>query len=260
MKMRSRFLMSGLAAAAVAAGCSDSTATGRSTAMLSLATRPLAAPAAPVRSAARFSLQGAMAGADTMVLGNDTVIITRAALVLREIELKRTEATSCDSSETVGGDDDACEEFTVGPQLFELPLGPGAVNAVEITMQPGTYRELEFEIHKPEDDGNAVDQAFLATHPEFARVSIRVEGTWNGNPFVYQTELNVEQELDLVPPIVVADPGNIQVVLLVNLSQFFRNAAGTGLVDPDTANKGGPNESRVNENIKVAFESFENDS
>ena len=51
-----------------------------------------------------------------------------------------------------------------------------------------------------------------------------------------------------------------QVVLLVNLSQFFRNAAGTGLVDPDSANKGGPNESQVTENIKIAFESFENDS
>ena len=259
--MRSRFLMSGLAAAVFAAGCSDTTAAGRSTAMLALATRaPTAGPAPLAGSAANFSMNAVLAGADTTVLGSDTVIITRAALVLREIELKRAGASACDSAETVGGDSDDCEEFTVGPQLFELPLGPGALNSVEITVQPGTYSELEFEIHKPEDDGNAVDQAFLAAHPDFARVSIRVEGTWNGNPFVYQTELNVEQELDLVPPILVGDAGTTQVVLLVNLAQFFRNGSGTGLVDPDSANKGGVNESLVNENIKIAFESFENDS
>ncbi|MCK7521644.1 MAG: hypothetical protein MZV64_30150 [Ignavibacteriales bacterium] len=68
-------------------------------------------------------------------------------------------------------------------------------------MAAGTYDRLEFEIHKPEDDGDADDAAFLAAHPDFRRISIRVTGTYNGTPFAYTTDLSEEQERALVPPL-----------------------------------------------------------
>lgn len=255
--MRKNALTITLTAAAIAgAACSESgsTAPGQPVVLLSLASQLPGAAAS-----GSFALGANQADELTVALGTDVIVITQAELVLREIELERVETVDCDSGGS-SGSDDGCEEIVSGPRLFPVPLAPGAAAAIEVTVQPGSYDELEFDIHKPEDDGlDPADVAFLSQHPDFARISMRIQGTWNGDPFTYETDLNVEQELDLVPPLTFDAPGTHEVVLLVNLSAFFVDAAGTGLVDPDTANKGQPSESLVTENIKRAFEAFEND-
>ncbi len=192
------------------------------------------------------------AAAETMTLGGNTLVIDRVQLVLREVALKRARGTGdCSSS----SDSDDCEELEIGPFLLDLPLGGGIARPVSIVVDTGTFRELEFEVHKPEDDGR--DREFLALHPDFARVSIRVAGTFNGTPFVFLSDLDVEQEIDLVPSLVVGEAASTNLTLSVDLGRWFLNALRTTLVNPGSANKGGANEGLVKDNIKQSFEAFE---
>ena len=188
--------------------------------------------------------------------GGNSLVITRAAMVLREVEIKLRNDDGCDDSSS-GSDD--CEKFEVGPFLLELPLDGSMEHVAELADAPaGVYDELEFDFHKPEDDTGA-DLEFLRRHPEFKRVSIRVEGQFNGKHFVYLTDLNEEQEVDLVPPLVVdGSSSSTNVTLVVDLDTWFRRGDGS-LVDPATANKGRANEDLVEDNIERSIEGFEDD-
>lgn len=227
------------------AGCTDGTGpqtpgTGQLTLSIASAVGPALAP-----------------GSETMTLGGNTLVIDRVQLVLREIELKRARGTDACISSSGSSSDDDCEEIEVGPVLLDLPLGEGPARVVTIEVDTGTFRELEFEVHKPEDDGR--DREFLVQHPEFARVSIRVDGSFNGTPFTYLSDLDVEQEIDLVPPLVVLEAAATNLTLSVDLREWFLSGGRTTLVNPASANKGGSNEGLVKENIKRSFEAFEDD-
>lgn len=190
---------------------------------------------------------------DTLITNGDTLIITSAEIVLREIELKRQEGSVCESvGET---DDDDCEEFSTGALLVSLPLNGQVNTSITIAPDTGVYDEIDFEVHKPESGGD--DDAFLAAHPDFDGVSIRVRGTFNGVAFTYESDLDVEQEQELANPIVVSDTTtSTNVTMLVDLNTWFRTGGGA-LIDPATANKGGANEGVVKENIKDSFKAFE---
>src|SRR6185503_10724750 len=137
-----------------------------------------------------------------ITLGNDTIILRSVELVLREIELKPVEDAACD---TVGGDD-GCEEFETGPVLVSLPLGSTATETmISVSAPPGQFDELEFKIHKPSDSDDAV---FIAAHPDFDGVSIRVTGTYSQggtrSNFTFTSDLDAEQEIELAPPVTVS--------------------------------------------------------
>ena len=247
-----------VAAGAAAAGivltsCSDTTANSanlRGGVAVSFATQSAAA-AAPAPALAMTD-----ALADTMVTGADTLILTNAQLVLRQIELKASASTSsaCDS----GGAGEGCQEIEVGPLLADLPLTPGATQAIQVDIPAGTYSRVDFEVHRVES-GNSTDAAFLTAHPEFAGKSIRVTGTFNGRDFVFESELDVEQELTLAPALVVPDQGAVNVTIFVDVGTWFRSADGA-VLDPATANTGQPNESVITENIKNSLKAFEDDN
>ncbi len=186
--------------------------------------------------------------------GQNTLVITKVEMVLREVELQRVEVTDCNSQ--VEHDD--CEEFEVGPVLLDLPLGtPERVFAIDLP--PGTYDELEFEFHKVSND-DPQDAEFRAAHPDLVGTSIRVTGTYNGQPFTYETDLDVEQEFDLNPPLVIDESAtSTNLTVRVGLQDWFRNQQSGLLVDPGSANKGGQFEGLVKENIKQSIEAFEDD-
>jgi len=187
----------------------------------------------------------------------DTLTITRVALVLREIQLKRQQDLTC-TSDSSGASN--CEEFEIGPQVFELPLDGTVAQAIAISGVPaGIYDRLEFDIHKP-DNNSAADMAFLAAHPEFDQVSIRVEGDFNGTMFVFETDLDAEQEATLMPPLVVdSTTTSTNVTLSVTVDGWFLAADGS-LIDPATAGKGGPNENLVKNNIQQSLNVFDDDN
>jgi hypothetical protein len=203
------------------------------------------------------SASGAGAGAllndgpVTIVDGENTLVITKVEMVVKEVELKRVEFEGqCDGTTS----DDECEELEFGPLLLDLPLSGGATSQVSVAVLPGTYDEFEFEVHKPSDDSE--DAAFLVANPAFNGVSIRVTGTWNGVPFTYLTDVSAEQEMDLVPPLGVVAESTTDFTLFIDINSWFRDE-GNALIDPATANKGGANESIVNSRITQSFEVFE---
>lgn len=200
----------------------------------------------------------AQAGDSTVVVrGNDTLVIKSVDIVLREVELERIEDLA-DCPDSSGGDD-ACEEFTVGVQLVSLPLGNGTDKVVTVNVAAGIYDEVEFAIHKPEDDGS--DAAFIAAHPDFADVSIRVTGTLSRagtrTSFVYTTDLNQEQEVNLNPPLDVTSDGAVNLTIRLDIATWFVN--GTAIIDPATANNGGANENVVQNNIRASIDAFHDD-
>jgi len=230
-----------MALLAIGAACSDSSnGPGVNAAVqVSFATQPTTAVAA--------SVSGVLA--DTIVDGGDTLVLTSVEVVMREIELKRVESVDCTT--------DDCEKFEAGPVLVSLPLTPGAQQRFAIdSVPPASYDEVELDVHKP-DDGDPQDQAFISANPDFAEISIRVRGTFNGVTFEYTTDLDVEQELALVPAITVTESSSINVTVFVDVRTWF--VVSGVLVDPATANKGQPNESEVANNIKDSFKAFEDD-
>lgn len=230
-------LMAMMSAALVLTACADSSGPslrrGEGRLTLSVTGRPLAA--------------SPQAASETVELGGETLVIDQVELVLKKIELSRVgDDDSCN-----GADD--CEEIEAGPLLLDLPLGGGTLRRLQVPVAAGTYDEIEFVIHKP-DDVNAGDRDFLAAHPDLKRVSIRVRGTFNGTPFVYLTDLNVEQEAALSPPLVVGAGASAELTLVVDVRSWFQNASRTRLVNPLSALKGQPNEGLVKENIKRSID------
>ncbi len=243
MRTRAFGVLMGLLAlgAAQVTSCDSGTAPLKSNVQVSFATRR---PAAAPGWAGAPAVAG-VAGSDTLSDGTNTLIITRAQIVLRRIKLERLETTSC-TTQPAG-----CEDVEVGPVLVDLPLGPGAEQKFSVSIPTGTYDKIEFEIHKVSSEDPAALQQVLLDK------SIRVEGVFNGAPFAYESDLDVEQELSLVPALAVSDTTTaVNVTIRVLLEDWFRSSSGT-LLDPATGNKGGPNEGVIKDNIKRSMEAFE---
>ncbi len=185
--------------------------------------------------------------------GRDTILITRAQLVLREIELELADDRSCSAIARPGDDDDDdCGEIERGPVLFDLPLTGATASRLAVDVPAGRYDELEVKIHKVEG-GDADDRAFLQRFPDFRGVSARLEGRYNGQPFTFLTDVNGKVELEFRPPLEVG-PQGMNVTLAVDLARWFaRGGAAGGLYSPALANVPGEARSRVEGNIRASF-------
>ena len=184
----------------------------------------------------------------------NTLVLSEVELVLRAIEFERAdELVDCDAAT----ESDACEEFELGPLVIEIPVDGSVQTSLQAEVAAGIYDEIEFEIHRLGND--LEDAALLQQRPDLGDVSLRAAGRFNDTPFLYTNDLDEEQELQLIPPLVV-DAGDtaINVTLSVDLSLWFTDLTGT-LIAPQSANTGGANESIVEQNIKQSLESFEDD-
>lgn len=242
MKWTMRYMPAGLLFALAASAC-DSTGTDRQPIGISFSTR---APAAPIVAGTESESYNI-----TVTGGGSTLIITRAQLVLRELELKLSTGSVC-GEDTV---EDSCESIELGPMLVELPVTDAVMTPITATVPSGTYHEIEFDIRRPGTD--PADVAFVAANPNFNNVSIRLEGTFNGTPFVFTSELDQEVQIDFDPPVVITEANN-NVTIAVDVRSWFANPNGT-LISPATANPGQPNASIVSERIKVSLRAFEDD-
>jgi hypothetical protein len=192
--------------------------------------------------------------------GIHTIVLDTVKLVMKEIQFKRAESsvTTCPAG---AGDNSDCEELEVGPLLVDLPLDPGVDHQFTVDVTPGTYDKLEFKIHTPEGEshgGDSFDSSFLTLHPEYAGISIHVVGTYDAARFVFNSNLDAEQEIELPAPLVVDGTTPVSVTLKVDLDTWFRN--GTAVLDPSTANSGGANEGVVRNNIEASLQSFEDEN
>lgn len=223
-----------------ALGACDSTSSAREGLSVSFSTK---APAAVAVADAPFAI--------SVAEGANTLVITKAELVLRELELKLSSATTC----ATGTVEDSCESLELGPMKIDLPTTDVVASPISVTVPAGTYHEIEFDIRRPGTD--PADLAFVAANPQFNNVSIRVEGTFNGTPFTFTSQLDQEVQIDFNPPVTITD-GTNNVTIGVDLRSWFRNAQGV-LINPATANPGQPNESPVTARIKASLRAFEDD-
>jgi hypothetical protein len=237
--MRSSALIT-LAAPALILGtaCTDSSSPNMAPMSISFSSQAAAAPSPAL-------------GDVIVTSGTNTLVITKAQIVVRRIKLTESTATLC-SDDDANTDD--CEETVSGPILVDLPLTTTTVQSVAASIPAGTYSEIEFKIHKP--GGDTGDAAFGAANPNFANSSIRVEGTFNGTAFVFTSTLSETQRLTFDPPIVL-DETNKNVTIQFDVSSWFKN--GTTVVNPATANPGGANENLVRDNIRRSLRAIEDD-
>lgn len=172
--------------------------------------------------------------------GTNTLTISSAEVVLERIRFK-------DVSES--GDDDG-EYFTVGPQIVALPLDGSLQTVIVADVPAGTYRRVEFKIHKLSDDDDA---ALLATRPEFKDASIRVAGTFNGVDFVFLGKETEVQKVSLMPPLVVGEGQSAaNATLSIDILSWF--AVDGALLDPSSA--GGEVAKQILDNIRDSFRGF----
>lgn len=226
-----------------------------------------------VTTAANGVTAAAAAAPESVTVGGHTLVLTKVELVLREIELKRVAGSAeCSfpapsaSSDDHGGRSDGhkgdrehrqsheCSEMEIGPFLVDLPLGGGATRKLQVQVDTGNFRRVEFKIHKVGTD--TADVAFLAAHPELKDLSIRAAGTFDGKAFTYATDVAAKQESDLDPPLVVKDATITDLTLVVEVGSWFI-AGGVGVIDPATAKPGTATEAIVRQNIRRSFRIFE---
>ena len=231
--------------ALVLTACSDagSGPAGDAQVSLNLATRAATAAASSAALSAPETY--------TDAAGN-TLEIDRVQLVLREVELENeTHQSACEAASASEGD---CAEIELGPFLVDLPLGVGgAARTVTANVPAGTYEEGKFKIREPDDDTDA-DKAFVAAHPDFAHTSVKVEGSFNGTPFTFVSDLQAELKLELSPPLVVDGSGTTDLTLFADLGTWFRDAGGN-LLDPSSVSG-----QTVADNIAGGFHAFEDEN
>lgn len=182
------------------------------------------------------------------------LVITRAALTLSRLELSTIDSAGCTADDHPEPNDDRCHELKTGPLLVELPVDNSVISVLTLQLPAGTYRALEAKIRtvQSSDSGGA---AFLAANPQFANASVRVEGTFDGTPFVYSGSPNASLEMGFDPPIIVGSTATTLTVH-VSIDRWFADRNGN-LVNPSTANSAGANESLVNDNVRRSFHAFE---
>lgn len=243
---------SALAFVAAIAACGEAGPSTGPRVGFNLATRPAGAQTS-VAASSDLSLHRPP---ETFTDGTNTLVVSSVEIVLREIELEHDDDVT-DCAPELEDDSDCDEEVELEPRLFSVPLGAaGAQRSFSVDVLPGSYRKLEVTVHRLES-GDPDDAALIQANPGLEDVSIRVTGTYNGTPFTYTTDLDVELEFEMAPPLEVTEEQGAEITLFIDLASWFRD--GSQLLNPASANEGGQNESKVEENIKNSLEAFEDD-
>ncbi|MEP7088217.1 MAG: hypothetical protein ABI884_13010 [Gemmatimonadota bacterium] len=251
---RATLVASSFYAVAFLAACSDSSGPSNGgSSNLSIAVATISsAPAGQVAGA-----HGLAPSFDRHVSGTDSthaLVITRVAIALSRLHLATVDSAGCAADDHPEANDDRCRELASGPMLVELPVDNSVISVLSLQLPAGSYRALEAKIRavQASDSGGA---AFIAAHPEFANAGVRVEGTFDGRPFIYSGSPNASLELGFDPPITVGTAAT-SVTVHVSIDRWFTNGSGN-LVDPATANVGGANENLVSDNVRRSFHAFE---
>lgn len=166
--------------------------------------------------------------------------LTEAKLLVRNIEFES--AIDQDSL-----------DFETGTIIMSLNLNGGITEVAVSEIQPGIYDEIEFDIHKPEDNEVVSDSDFRIGDSGDERFSVVIRGNIDGNDFLYRSNENFEIELELANNIeILENDNNLDITLKVDISGWFMDELGNPL-DPRNFD----HKSEIDESIKRSFEAFE---
>jgi len=207
------------------------------------------APLGPAAQGSSTTSPSLLAAGDSalVALGRDSIIMRRVELVLKDVQLAPTESGECEP-----GEEEHCAALETGPVLIALPLGDLPEHITTVRAAADTFIGFHFAIGP-----------FLAAHPDFANTSIRVAGTFSHRgarrDFVYTTDFSEREEGALQPPLIVLPGATANVTFRLNVAGWFLTADKTALIDPATANRGLPNQTLVQDNIRTSVAAFRDD-
>lgn len=238
--MRRSLVRCFISCAILLAGCKDSPTSPAAGGTMKLSVLVVSgAPGAPkIAPAARASAAAV-----------DSVVLTRARLVLRDIRFH----TSDDSL-----------DYRSAPMVLLLQPGAPLQQIAVQGVPPGIYREVEFEVHRVEStDVAAMLGAERAAFTDFLqgdRSSIIIEGIVYpaggapGASFVFRSRMNERQEFEFSPGLVVDNAQvGVNVTLRVNAGTWFRSEDGLTFADP----RDGTQAQLIENNLKASLRIFE---
>lgn len=197
----------------------------------------------------------------------DTLLITSAQLVVRDVKLQSatavckdddaatsaTTSTSATSTTSGGREDDDCPTLRIGPFLVNVPVTGADGARISVPVPAGTYSSLRMTLHKVTSNDSA-DAAFRQANPDFRDISARISGTFNKVPFTFVSDVNAKLAVPLTAPLVIKAGGD-DVTVSIDFSAWFVRPQG-GLYSPALANTPGNVRAAVQNNIRNAFRAF----
>jgi len=168
-----------------------------------------------------------------------------------------TNETDGENEEEDGDEDEGCPPLSVGPVLIDLPLDGTTAVVLDAFVPAGTYKRLQARLHavKPGDEGVA---DFLAAHPEFEGISVKVVGVFTdaggaAHDFTFTSDLNVVSAINFETPVTV-DAGTTNLTINVDVGSWFTSGSGA-VIDPTNADT----QNAIEKNIRRSLRAFEDD-
>ena len=170
--------------------------------------------------------------------GSNSLEIQEVKLFIEKMELK---SITDDSS-----------DFEIENFIANLPLDGSPLVITEKQIPAGLYDEFELEIEKPDDDDVQINDSDF--RDETGSYSLVVKGLFNGEEFTFRNSEDFEIEMDLNPPLEIAEAESSTLVISIDVDNWFTGSNGETL-DPKDSN----NTDVINDNIENSFDGFEDD-
>ncbi|MDP1676660.1 MAG: hypothetical protein Q8L88_07305 [Bacteroidota bacterium] len=170
----------------------------------------------------------------------DSIKITRARFCIRDIKFKNASEDSMN--------------FKTAPFVLDLNLTGTAQTVGIAEVKFGTYKRIEFDVHRLERPSIAglTDTLQFVDFLKDERYSVIISGTIyiNGkdSAFTYRSKVDAKQKIDLVPNLAVSEQANsVSTTLQISSANWFK--FNNQLLDPADKN----NEGKIDENIKASI-------
>jgi hypothetical protein len=122
----------------------------------------------------------------------------------------------------------------------------------------GTYTRLQARLHPVNVHEQGVSD-FLAAHPDFAGISVKVVGVFTdsggtNHDFTFTSSMNVVSAVNFDTPVTVG-AGTTNLTIDVDVSHWFSDASGA-VIDPTNS----ANQRAIERNIRASLRAFEDDN
>jgi hypothetical protein len=183
-----------------------------------------------VEGGIRTSLSFAATGG-TNILGDpvppqNPVTVAGHVIAISNIELRLSELE-------IESEDSLKIEVRRNQLVVAVPANGTVVTPVTISVLPATYTELEMEVQ-----------------------AVRIQGTFDGEPFDVTVTVDEELETDIRPPLVVTEAGQANLTVAVQIGNWFRNSDGSAI---DLRNMTATSRTRLASNIEASFDAFDDE-
>jgi hypothetical protein len=152
--------------------------------------------------------------ADSIVFGGHSLNLTNVDVTFDEITVERAELTSGgdsdgDSDTDSDSDGPSNEKLRRSGTTIALPLQGGVITPINESLPAGLFEEIELDF-----------------------ATVRLRGTFDGQPFDVTVPVNTELDVRFDPPIEIDDDTDrLNVTFLIDPNMWLRRADGS-LVDP----------------------------